>query len=107
MGRVWSGVLEHVENEPYAESRLLAPPRQSIILLDLAAERPPDGSGWEDGSRLSTLPSELKRSEVRCRFAGSQAPLDRSWEAELGKEKKPQATEGGFQFSSVQSLSHV
>ena len=70
-----------------------------MLLLDLAAERRPDGSGWEDGSRLSTLPSELKWSEVRCRFAGSQAPPDRSWEEELGKEKKPQATEGGFQFS--------
>lgn len=75
---------------------MLAPPRRSMLLLDLAAERRPDGSGWEDGSRLSTLPSELKWSEVRCRFAGSQAPPDRSWEEELGKEKKPQATEGCF-----------
>ena len=85
-----------MENEPYAESRLLEPPRRLMLLLDFAAERRPDGSGWEDGSRLSTLPSELKWSEVRCRFAGSQAPPDRSWEEELGKEKKPQATEGCF-----------
>lgn len=85
-----------MENELYAESRLLEPPRWLMLLLDLAAERRPDGSGWEDGSRLSTLPSELKWSEVRCRFAGSQAPPDRSWEEELGKEKKPQATEGCF-----------
>lgn len=53
-----------MENELYAESRLLEPPRWLMLLLDLAAERRPDGSGWEDGSRLSTLPSELKWSEM-------------------------------------------
>lgn len=82
LGEVWSGVLELVENELYAESRLLGPPRWSMLLLDLAAERRPDGQGWDGGSRLSTLPRELKWSEVRCRFVCSNAP-NRSWAEEL------------------------
>lgn len=81
---VWSGVLELVEKEPYAESRWLGPPRRSMLPLDLAAERRPE-EGTQGWSRLSTLPRELKWSDVRCRFVWSHE-LGRSWE-ELQSEK--------------------
>lgn len=75
-----------------------------MLLLDLAAKRCPEGEGWEGWSKLSTLPRELKWSDVRCRFLCSHE-LDRSWEEEL-QEKRATGTFANGKIAGQQLDEH-